>query len=141
MRAIVAVWLLSVVTCAGIVGYGWMTRKGVNVDRADAPFYRLQADADIDYCLPIPLGPNTYFEFDTSPAGYQEWVVNWSKQVELIGPQPAPFQMHRYNHVRQDVDVITIEDGVLYSKTEEDRGNYLGYDNVTGRAYYFGHSR
>jgi len=111
---------------------------GTGFERSKAPILGLPTNAaDIDFML-RPTAPVSAYSFNTDETSF----VDWSERY--LGLEDS-----REGHVSiQGIDVLSgtttmIEspDGIAYSWSEEDRGQYTLFDRKQGRAYYFAHTR
>ena len=117
------------------------SRIGTSATPDGTPLDDLPSDAtNISWNISGAFGPNAAYEFDTSEAGYQQWVENFNA-TELIGPDFGPDRSLVYNHATKSFNFREIDNAIIYAWSEEDRGLYLVYDQDAGRAYYYWHGR
>lgn len=115
------------------------TQDGIGVSRADAPSLRLPADAtNVTYHFAPPA---SYYDFDTSEAGFAEFVANWNLPWGEGSGRREPGSAWRWEHVAGQRVEVKIADGTFYGWWKEDAGRWLAYDHHTGRAYCSGHYR
>jgi hypothetical protein len=135
-KLLVATILLA--ATAAVVCIAITPTTGTGFERSKAPFLGLPANAaDIDFVL-RPTAPVSAYSFNTDETSF----VDWSERY--LGLKDS-----REGHVSiQGIDVLSgtttlIEspDGIAYSWSEEDRGQYTLFDRKLGRAYYFAHAR
>lgn len=101
----------------------------------------LPSDAtDVSWFLPGAFKPHTVFEFNTSEAGYEQWVRSRSRP-KLDDPKRGRIGLIRYDRTTGAVVWRELENTIAYTWNEADRGVYLVYDLDHRRAYYWSHSR
>jgi hypothetical protein len=99
----------------------------------------LPSDAtDIHWFLPGGSGPNYIYNFKTSRKSFEAWVSGFP---DLEGPHTGRYSILVYDARTSSFENHEIEDAIAYDWTEEDRGQYVAYDLLTGRAYYHSHTR
>ena len=135
-KLLVATILLA--ATAPVVYIAITPTTGTGFERSKAPILGLPTNAaDIDFML-RPTAPVSAYSFNTDETSF----VDWSDRY--LGLEDS-----REGHVSiQGIDVLSgtttmIEspDGIAYSWSEEDRGQYTLFDRKQGRAYYFAHTR
>jgi hypothetical protein len=135
-KLLVATILLA--ATAPVVYIAITPTTGTGFERSKAPILGLPTNAaDIDFML-RPTAPVSAYSFNTDETSF----VDWSERY--LGLEDS-----REGHVSiQGIDVLSgtttmIEspDGIAYSWSEEDRGQYTLFDRKQGRAYYFAHTR
>lgn len=116
-------------------------REGTNMRREDCPISSLPTDAhNVSYSFPLPLHPNTFYEFDTSPQGFESWVEYWM-DIYALDYSTGVVRAYRHNHETGQSEQIEIQQGLKYFHIRGDSGVHLTYDTQTGRAYFFSHTR
>jgi hypothetical protein len=118
------------------------------IDAAAAPFDLPAGATDISYSQ--PYSGIIAFEFTTNELAFREWVNAGIGSFELqsagveLEEITSPFTITRYFTLSPELSgphKITIDKGLCYSWSKEDRGVYAAFDRATGRAYYHSHSR
>jgi len=135
---VVLVATILLAATAPVVYIAITPTTGTGFERSKAPILGLPTNAaDIDFML-RPTAPVSAYSFNTDETSF----VDWSERY--LGLEDS-----REGHVSiQGIDVLSgtttmIEspDGIAYSWSEEDRGQYTLFDRKQGRAYYFAHTR
>ncbi len=140
IAGIVVVWILTVV----VLVVTSPPRQAEHVAAKATPF-ALPADAG-DVCYRLWARGTVAYEFATNEESFRRWVEEGiGSQESMSANVPVkeivePFTIRRYGTGQDDSrDSITIEEGLYYRWTKEDRGVYAAYDRRSGRAYYHSH--
>lgn len=103
------------------------------MSRDDAPSLRLPANArNINYCV---RSPASYYDFDTTEAGFAEFAGNWRLPWNKTEGQGYA---STWNHATNSLDDVRIGDGIYFGWSKDDANWWLAYDRKTGRAYCSG---
>ncbi len=121
--------------------WSFQNRVGTAGRPSEAAVSGLPSQAtNIEWFLPGAFGPNRVYAFDTSLAGFQQWVAQRSRP-KLTGPHTGPYEILVYDHAKGKFASHQISNAVAYTWSEEDRGVHMVYDQDTGRAYFHSHTR
>lgn len=135
-------WLISLCAVGSCTVVSFRSQVTYNATRDDV-WLQLPADATrINRYQPGAMGPNTYFEFDTSEESFLAWVGRY-RNAKLVN-HSGPHRIYRYSAYGPNADpndAVTIMNGLLFEWLEEDRGEHIAYDRDSGRAYYWSHTR
>ncbi len=121
-------------------------RYAENVSVADAPFGLPPSATEVSFCQGF-RGTIAY-EFTVDEASFREWVAEGIGSIESNASNTkleqiiTPVSITRYNAYSSELsgpDSITVNNGLHYSWSFEDRGVYAVFDSTTNRAYYFAH--
>ncbi len=144
LAAVTAIALLTGLTASFV--RSTPPRYAENVPVAEAPF-GLPADAtDVSFCQGF-RGTIAY-EFTIDETSFREWVADGIGSIESNASNTeleqitTPVSITRYNAYSSELngpDSITVNNGLYYSWSFEDRGVYAVFDSTTDRAYYFAH--
>jgi prepilin-type N-terminal cleavage/methylation domain-containing protein len=135
-----------------------MTAISSQFIRSSAPRYAEHVDAS-SASLGLPAGATDVsyargfrgtiaYEFTIDESGFREWVDSGIGSIESqsagipLREIDSPFTIRRYYAFwpeRSGPDKITINSGLYYSWSKEDRGVNAAYDRTAGRAYYHAH--
>ncbi|XZE36094.1 hypothetical protein SH501x_001648 [Pirellulaceae bacterium SH501] len=138
LRSKLLVATVLIAASAAVIYIAITPTTGTGVERSKAPILGLPTNAtNIDFVL-RPAAPVSGYSFNTDETSF----VDWSERY--LGLEDS-----REGHVSiQGIDVLSgtttlIEssDGIAYSWSDEDRGQYTLFDRRLGRAYYFAHTR
>ena len=144
LAAVAAISLLTGLTASFI--RSTPPRYAENVSVADAPFGLPASAADVSFCQGF-RGTIAY-EFTVDEISFREWVADGIGSIESnasnteLEPITTPVSITRYNAYSSDLngpDSVTVNKGLHYSWSFEDRGVYAVFDSTTNRAYYFAH--
>lgn len=122
-------------------------RYAENVSVADAPFGLPASATDVSFCQGF-RGTIAY-EFSVDETSFREWVADGIGSIESnasntkLEPIITPVSITRYNAYSSELsgpESITVNKGLHFSWSFEDRGVYAVFDSSTNRAYYFAHS-
>ncbi|MEM6471344.1 MAG: hypothetical protein AAF802_17415 [Planctomycetota bacterium] len=122
-------------------------RYAENVSVADAPFGLPPSAIDVSFCQGS-RGTIAY-EFTVDETSFREWVAEGIGSIEsnasntILEQITTPVSITRYNAYSSELngpDSITVNNGLHYSWSLEDRGVQAVFDPNTSRAYYFAHS-
>tara|TARA_Y100001933_G_scaffold215598_1_gene222344 strand:- start:179 stop:736 length:558 start_codon:yes stop_codon:yes gene_type:complete len=123
-----------------------LPRYAENVPVAEAPF-GLPADAT-DVSFYQGFRGTIAYEFTIDETSFREWVADGIGSIESNASNTeleqitTPVSITRYNAYSPELngpDSITVNNGLYYSWSFEDRGVYAVFDSTTDRAYYFAH--
>ncbi len=88
------------------------------------------------------------YEFDTDEASFRAWVDAGIGSIESDGasvelsPIRGGYTINRFYCLTGQLSgptSVTIDDGLYYDWSHEDRGVYAAFDRKTSRAYYYAH--
>ena len=117
-----------------------------HVDISAAPFGLPENATDISFCRGN-RGTIAY-EFRTDETSFRDWVASGIGSMEsitsgeMLVPIANPVFVRRYNVLSADLtgpDSITVDTGLHYVWSYEDRGVDAVFDSSTNRAYYYAH--
>jgi len=121
-------------------------RYAENVSVAEAPFGLPPNATDVSFCQGF-RGTIAY-EFTIDEASFRQWAADGIGSIESnasdtkIQPITDPESITRFNRLSPELvgpDSITVNSGLHYSWSFEDRGVYAVFDSTTNRAYYYAH--
>lgn len=121
-------------------------RYAENVSVAEAPFGLPANATDISFCQ--GFRGSIAYEFTVDETSFRDWVADGIGSIESnasntqLDPITTPVSITRYNAYSSELngpDSITVNIGLHYSWSFEDRGVYAVFDSTTNRAYYFAH--
>ena len=132
--------LLGVPAFIGLVVFVGRPRSGTADTAAEAPMHLPPDATDITYYLGNAY-PLRCYNFKTSEAAFLEWVASFPilKRVDRTGHGLLTPVLDANGEVR--LEPIPESDYILFSWSEEDRGEHAAFDRVEGRAYYYAHTR
>lgn len=144
--------LLGVGIIAAMIGIGF------HLIRTAPPRYAEGVDASaVSFDLPSGATDVSYgrgvrgtiaYEFTINEAAFRQWIDSGigSPEAQSAGIPleeiTSRFTIPRYGATSPESkgpDEITINQGLYYSWSKEDRGVYAAFDRTTGRAYYHAH--
>jgi len=117
-----------------------------NIQASAAPFSLPAGATDVSYCKGY-RGTIAY-EFTINEPAFRGWVESGIGSIESesaaipIREITTPFTIRRYFTYSSKLNgprEITVNSGLFYSWSKEDRGVHAVYDRTTGRAYYYAH--
>lgn len=121
-------------------------RFAEHVTAAEAPVHLPDGATDVSYALGF-RGTQAY-EFTTDEASFRAWVDSGIGSIEsetaevplreIVEPRTIT-RYFQYAPALDGPERITVEKGLSYRWSKEDRGVYALYDRPTGRAYFAAH--
>jgi len=117
-----------------------------NVDASAAPFGLPVGATEVSYCK--GYRGTIAFEFTIDESAFREWVNSGIGSIESesagipLREITSPYVITRYHAYAPKLDGpndITVNTGLYYSWSKEDRGVYAVFDRATSRAYYHAH--
>ena len=142
--------LLASTAAVAVLSYSMhrdsLPQYGEHVDRAHAPASIPAGATDISYCQGV-RGTIAY-EFTIDEAGFREWVAGGIGSIESQSANiplktiTTPVAIGTYSRLSEELtgpELVTVEAGLYYSWSHEDRGVTAVFDSKRNRAYYAAH--
>lgn len=141
--------IFAIVAAFGFVGFVvfsiWadMNRPTYYERGSDFPFDKLPPSArHVRTTRPVPFAPNSIYDFECTESDFRLWVeATRRKHPELGIIEESPRGVYPFFDKDGEIDQRVISNCLVSQWTFEDQGLHLVYDQTTGRALRWYHSR
>lgn len=138
LRSKLLVATVLIAASAAVVYIATTPTTGTGVERSKAPILGLPANATIIDFVLRPAAPVSGYSFDTDETSFVDWSERY---LGLKDSREGRVSIQGIDVLSGTTTLIESLDGIAYSWSDEDRGQYTLFDRKLGRAYYFAHTR